>query len=92
MTPCSTEAIVLSGQCLSWIDTRAGVPQGSISEPILLSVYFTDLSKSFKTNICFDTSSFSWVRNINPCGSDINKSVQSFAKNIGKIAQANKKL
>ena len=36
MTPCSTEDIVLSGQCLSWIDTRAGVPQGSISEPILL--------------------------------------------------------
>ena len=40
------QRVVLNGQYLSWADIRAGVPEGSISGPLLFLIYISNLSNN----------------------------------------------
>ena len=59
---------VFNGQYSKWADVNAGVPQGSILEPLLLLVYINDLADGLSLNAQLfaddDTSLFSITHNI----------------------------
>ena len=44
----SKQRVVLNGQCLPWVDIRAGVPLRSILGPLLFLIYINDLSNDIK--------------------------------------------
>ena len=56
--------MVLNDQCSNWSKIKAGVPQGSILEPLLFLVYINELPEGLTTNaklFADDTSLFSVV-------------------------------
>ena len=56
------QRVVLNGQCSSWVDIRAGVPQGSILGPLLFLIYVNDLPNGLKSGcklLADDASLFS---------------------------------
>ena len=58
------QRVVLSGQFSTWSHIKAGVPQGSIVEPLLFSVYINDLPEGLTMGaklFADDTSLFSVV-------------------------------
>ena len=62
------QRVALNGQCSSWADVNAGVPQGSILGPLLFLTYINDLSNGLKNEcklFADDNSLFSVVNNIN---------------------------
>ena len=70
------QRVVLNGQCSSWADVNAGVPQGSILGPLLFLIYINDLSDGLKSEcklFADDTSLFSVVHDINTSASDLNE-------------------
>ena len=65
----------MNGQCSSWADVNAGVPQGSILELLLFLTYINDLSDGFQNEcelFADDTFLFSVVNDINTSASDLN--------------------
>ena len=70
------QRVVLNGQCSSWADVNAGVPQGSILGPLLFLIYINDLSDGLKSEcklLADDTSLFSLVNDTNTSASDLNE-------------------
>ena len=73
------QRVVLNGQCQSWVDVRAGVPQRWILGPLLFLTCINDLSDGLKSEcklFADDTSLFSVVDDINTSASDINEDLE----------------
>ena len=65
----------MNGQCSSWVDIRAGVPQGSILGSLLFLIYVNDLPNGLKSKcklFAYGTSLFSVVHGISNSASDVN--------------------
>ena len=65
--------VVLNDQFISWTKVNAGVPQGSILESLLFSIYINDLPNDLQSNpqsqtqlFADDTSCFLLYKKISP--------------------------
>ena len=73
------QKVVLDGQCSSWVDIRAGVPQVFILVPLLFLIYVNDLPNGLKSKckLCADdTSLFPVVHDVSTSTSDINNDLK----------------
>ena len=76
------QRVVLNGQCFSWMDVQAGVPQGSILGPLLFLIYINDLPDNLTSNpklFADDTSLFSTVTDPNVTANQINNDLRSIS-------------
>ena len=77
------QRVVLNGQSSNWADVKAGVPQGSITRPLLFLIYINDLPEGLITNaklFADDTSLFSIVRDIAASTEELNNDLRNISK------------
>ena len=73
------QRVVLNGQHSKWSNISAGVPQGSILEPLLFLIYINDLPDNLSSNpklFADDTSLFSAVHDKNQSGINLNDDLE----------------
>ena len=73
------QRVVLNGQCSSWASITAGVPEGSMLEPLLFVIYINNLSKNLSSHpklFTDDTSLFSVAHNLNTSTNNLNKDLK----------------
>ena len=74
------QKVVLNGQCSSWLDINAGVPQGSVLGALLFLIYINDLPQnlvSVSKLFADDTSIFSTVFDSNKSSEDLNRDLST---------------
>ena len=78
------QRVVLNGQCSNWSKINAGVPHGSILEPLLaFLVYINDVSEGLTTNaklFADDTSLFSVVHDSTSSSVLLNNDLRKFSQ------------
>ena len=77
------QRVVLNGQTSSWADVNAGVPQGSILDSLLFSIYINDLADVLSSNanlFADDTSLFSVVHNVNTTENELNNGLVKISR------------
>ena len=74
--------VVLNGQCSSWMDVQAGVPQGSLLGPLLFLIFINDLPDNLVSNpklFADDISLFSTVTDPNVTANQINNDLRNLS-------------
>ena len=77
------QRVVLNGQTSSWADVNAGVPQGSILDPLLFSIYINDLADALSSNaklFADDTSLFFVIHNVNTTENELNNGLVKISR------------
>ena len=77
------QRVVLNGQHSSWSDALAGVPQGSILDPLLLLIYINYLSDGIQCKpklFADDTSLFASVHKIEKATNDLSNDLTKITK------------
>ena len=77
------QRVVLNSQSSNWRNVKAGVPQGSIMEPLLFLIYINDLPEGFITNaklFADETSPFLVVQDIAASTEELNNDLRKISK------------
>ena len=77
------QRVALNGQTSSWTPVLAGVPQGSISGPLLFLIYINDLPNELQSNaklFADDTSLFAVTNDKNVCANILNNDLLAISK------------
>ena len=75
----SKQRVVLDGQVSTWTSINAGVPQGSILDPLLFLIYINDLSDNLPSYVKLfadETSLFSVIHDINVSAEELNEDLK----------------
>ena len=73
------QKVILNGQCSSWFDIRAGVPQGSFLGSLLFLIYVNDLPNGLESGckvFADDTSLFSVAHDLITSARDISNDLK----------------
>ena len=77
------QRVLLNGQASSWRQDLAGVPQGSILDPLLFLIYINDLLNELKSNaklFADDTSLFAIVKDKSESANILNNDLSEISK------------
>ena len=77
------QRVILNGQTSSWRPVLAGVPQGSILDPLLFLIYINDLPNELKSNaklFADDKSLYTIVKDKNESANILNNDLQLITK------------
>ena len=75
------QRVVLNRQSCNWVDVKAGVPQGSITGPLLFIIYINDLPEGLITNtklFADDMSLFVVVQDIAASTTELNNNISKW--------------
>ena len=79
------QRVALNCQSSNWVDVKAGVPQGSIMEPLFLLVYINDLPEGLITNVKLfpdDASLLSVAQDITASTEELNNNLRNISEPI----------